>query len=292
MARAGSSFWRKLLKIVIVLVVLALAFSGFSVYRALTDRPTIAHDYHAAIEDMVASRQPVEGENGWPLMIAMLEHLGDLEATLEQRAVGAEEEGRLPNDWPADQVGFWAFIDPDAPEAVRELARESMKDAREQGLFEQSARSPLIFRVPWLAANGTPCRRVVEFIDIYPTLLELTGIEPVGELSGRSLLPLLKNPLADWDGYAITQVLRPADDRLPQPVMGCSIRTERWRYPESAEGTAGVELYDHHSDSGEFENLAIDPDPRAQAVISRLRPLLRSHASGEVPDTPFNPARL
>jgi len=140
MARAGSSFWRKLLKIVIVLVVLALAFSGFSVYRALTDRPTIAHDYHAAIEDMVASRQPVEGENGWPLMIAMLEHLGDLQATLEQRAVGAEEEGRLPNDWPADQVDFWAFIDPDAPEAVRELARESMKDAREQGLFEQSAR--------------------------------------------------------------------------------------------------------------------------------------------------------
>lgn len=94
------------------------------------------------------------------------------------------------------------------------------------------------------------------------------------------------------DSHAITQILRPADDRLATPVMGCSIRTERWRYTEWAEGEAGVELYDHESDPNEFTNRAIAPTPQERAVIERLRPLLRAKASGKVPTSPVNPARL
>jgi uncharacterized sulfatase len=102
----------------------------------------------------------------------------------------------------------------------------------------------------------------------------------------------LEDPLATWKGVAVTQVLRPADDRLPKPVMGRSIRTDRWRYTEWAEGASGVELYDHHSDPMEFHNLAVDPDAAAQAVIARLRPLLDQRASGKAPTSPVNPQRL
>lgn len=158
-------------------------------------------------------------------------------------------------------------------------------------LFEESARAPMIIRAPRATGSG-PCRRVVEFVDLYPTLASRAGVEaPVG-LDGRDLTPLLEDPLAPWDGYAVTQVLRPADDRLAEPVMGCSIRTERYRYTEWAEGESGVELYDHHTDPGEFENLALEPDARAQEVVGKLRPILRSKASGRVPDVPVNPARL
>lgn len=159
-------------------------------------------------------------------------------------------------------------------------------------LFEQASRAPLIIRAPGIAGNGTPCSRVVEFVDIFPTLTGLAGIPAPGHLAGKDLRPLLDHPIAAWDGHAVTQILRPADDRLESPVMGCSIRTERWRYTEWAEGKAGVELYDHHSDPMEFDNLAIDPDPAAQAVMDRLRPLLRAKASGQTPTTPFNSARL
>lgn len=158
-------------------------------------------------------------------------------------------------------------------------------------LFEQSAKSPLIIRAPGVAGQGD-CRRIVEFVDIYPTLTQLAKIESPTNLEGRSLLPLLNSPTATWDGNAVTQVLRPADDRLSEPVMGCSIRTARYRYTEWGEGRHGVELYDHHADPSEFDNLAFQPDAAAKAVITRLSKLLHKKSSGKTPQTPFNPARL
>lgn len=159
-------------------------------------------------------------------------------------------------------------------------------------LFEQSARSPLIIRAPGEKGNGQPCRRIVEFVDIYPTIAKLAGVTAPKNLEGRSLTPLLAKPTAVWNGAAVTQVLRPADDRLKEPVMGCSIRTQRWRYTEWGEGDHGLELYDHFSDPLEFHNLAIDPDADASATMKRLQPLLRNRSSGKTPKTPFNPKRL
>ena len=159
-------------------------------------------------------------------------------------------------------------------------------------LFEESAGNPLIVRLPGAVGNGLPCPRVVELVDLYPTLTDAAGLGVADGLAGVSLVDLLGNPSMPRDSHAITQILRPADDRLATPVMGCSIRTERWRYTEWAEGEAGVELYDHESDPNEFTNRAIAPTPQERAVIERLRPLLRAKASGKVPTSPVNPARL
>lgn len=159
-------------------------------------------------------------------------------------------------------------------------------------LFEQGARAPLIMRVPGAEGNGQVCQRIVEFVDIYPTVSDAAGLGVPKDLDGQSLMPLLKNPLAEWNGHAVTQILRPADDRLETPVMGCSIRTNRWRFTEWAEGESGTELYDHWADPMEFNNLAADPTPENLQVMERLRPLLRAKASGKVPTTPFNQPRL
>ncbi len=159
-------------------------------------------------------------------------------------------------------------------------------------LFEQGARAPLIIKAPGAKGNGQACRRIVEFVDVYPTLTALAGIPMPQAVEGRSLVPLLKNPIAKWNGYAITQVLRPADKRLPEPVMGRSIRTERWRYSDWGEGKHGIELYDHFADPMEFNNLALKPDKENKAVMKNLRKTLVQKASGKVPKTPFNPKRL
>ena len=150
----------------------------------------------------------------------------------------------------------------------------------------------MIIRVPKAQGNGTPCRRIVEFVDIYPTVATAAGVDLPEGLAGRDLSPLLEDPLAAWNGEAITQVLRPADDRLETQVMGCSIRTSRYRYTEWAEGRSGVELYDHAADPMEFNNLAIGPDEKTRAVMKDLSIRLQRKASGKIPTVPVNPARL
>lgn len=159
-------------------------------------------------------------------------------------------------------------------------------------LFEQSARAPLIIRAPDAPGNGTACRRIVEFVDIYPTVAAAAGLKAPDGLEGRNLVPLLSDPDAPWDGEAITQILRPADDRLPAPVMGRSIRTERWRYSEWDGGEAGRELYDHWADPNEFRNLAENPTKEDQKVIEQLRKRFGKKARATAPETPFHQPRL
>ncbi|SKA85578.1 uncharacterized sulfatase [Prosthecobacter debontii] len=154
-------------------------------------------------------------------------------------------------------------------------------------LFEESARAPFIVHWPQAAGNGKLCERIVEFVDIYPTVCDLAGLPLPSHLAGRSLRPLLENPEQAWPYAAVTQILRPGDG---QPLMGRSIRTEHWRYTEWDEGRAGVELYDHDKDPMEFTNLATTP--QAAPIVDELKQQLQKTASGAVPTFPFDLKRL
>jgi uncharacterized sulfatase len=140
-----------------------------------------------------------------------------------------------------------------------------------QSLFERSARAPLIIAGPGVSPRRASSMRVVEYLDLYPTLAELTGLQPPANLEGRSLVPLIKNPDADWKHAAFTQVRRGAS---PNFFMGYSVRTERWRYTEWDGGAQGVELYDEQNDPDELRNLA--DDPRQKDVIVEMKRLLQS----------------
>ena len=136
-----------------------------------------------------------------------------------------------------------------------------------QSLFEDSARVPMIFAGPGIKA-GTPSPRLVEFVDVYPTLADLAGVVPPANLAGVSLRPLLVKPDAPWDRPAFTQVERGG-------FPGHSVRTPRWRYTEWDDGRQGVELYDEQNDPGEMKNLAADA---AQAAnIAELKALVRKN---------------
>ncbi|MES2696691.1 MAG: sulfatase [Verrucomicrobiota bacterium] len=154
-------------------------------------------------------------------------------------------------------------------------------------LFEESAGAPLIIRAPNAKGNGTASEAIVEFVDIYPTVAEVCGLKPPTTLPGRSVTPLLADPRQKWEGTAFTQILRLRDN---QPVMGRSVRTDRWRYTEWAGGTAGTELYDHVNDPHEFTNLATRPEHAA--TRETLRRLFEGKARGDVPASPCDPKRL
>jgi len=127
-------------------------------------------------------------------------------------------------------------------------------------LWEQTNRVAFAISVP-----GYPVQTLhtpVSLIDIYPTLLTLTGLEQPGEqqLDGIDLTPLLKGE---------------TDDR-GRPVLSTygkgnhSIRDRRFRYIRYANGDE--ELYDHGRDPYEWTNLANNPkfDRYKQALAAQL----------------------
>jgi iduronate 2-sulfatase len=137
-----------------------------------------------------------------------------------------------------------------------------------QTVFEYAARSPLIFCGAGVPPRGQGGSRVVEFLDLYPTLSDLCGLKNVpGSLHGRSLRPLLENPRVTWDHAAVTQVHRNREGG--SAVRGDSIRTSRCRYTMWDGGREGEELYDYEQDPRELKNLA--GEDRASALKTRLR---------------------
>ncbi|MGB0372839.1 MAG: sulfatase [Opitutales bacterium] len=121
-------------------------------------------------------------------------------------------------------------------------------------LFETSARVPFIVWSPNSRGMGQKTESIIELVDIYPTLVDLAGLQAPHALSGKSMRPILDDPNAVTKHMAFTQVQRGKNS-------GRSIRSPRWRYTEwGQDGELGVELYDHVKDPGEFYNLARNPE--------------------------------
>jgi len=125
-------------------------------------------------------------------------------------------------------------------------------------LWERTTRVPFIVSMPG-GAKGRSARPV-ELLSIYPTLIELCGLSPNKSIEGVSIVPLLKDPHANWGHVAVSTLGH----------NNHSIRDERWRYIHYADGSE--ELYDHQTDPNEWENLAAtDPAPLHAKVIARLK---------------------
>ena len=135
--------------------------------------------------------------------------------------------------------------------------------ARPDALFDETLRSTLVVRTPGLARPGRSSPRLVSTLDVAPTLLALAGLAPEPALAGRSLMPLLTDPLAPGSTEVLSSVERKAGR------VGRSVRSLLWRYSEWPDGSR--ELYDHDADPGETTNLAARPERRASvAEMSRL----------------------
>lgn len=114
-------------------------------------------------------------------------------------------------------------------------------------LWDEATRVPLIFAGPGVSPGGR-CAQPVELLDIYPTLIELCGLQPRDDLEGISLVPQLQNSSATRERPAITS----------HNQGNHSVRSERWRYIRYADGSE--ELYDHQSDPNEWTNLATNAE--------------------------------
>jgi len=130
--------------------------------------------------------------------------------------------------------------------------------------YEESCGVPLLIAAPG-KAKAAGCKRLVEYVDLYPTLVDLCGLPARSDLEGRSLRPLLDDPAASWDHAAFS-----INARNNQPVH-LAVSTERFRYIESTDAKKAAELYDIQADPREWTNLASRPEHAATlATLKKL----------------------
>jgi len=139
--------------------------------------------------------------------------------------------------------------------------------------FEQATRTPLIISSPKVKSSKT--NSTTEFVDIFPTLCDLAGLEIPTNLAGKSLVSVMKKPTSVIKEYAVSQYPRSnggtETDRsgyADAKVMGYSIRNQQYRFtlwmgnnyrssqPFNKDYIIGTELYDYKNDPLEKVNVA------------------------------------
>jgi arylsulfatase A-like enzyme len=129
--------------------------------------------------------------------------------------------------------------------------------------WEHATNAPLVIVDPDVGRPGTVVQTPVSLLDILPTLVDLTGVDDPVARDGHSLVPLMRDPDADWDHFAGT-------------IMNgsVSLRTARYRYIASLDGSE--RLYDMRHDPEQRVDLA---DDRSHADTLRW---LRQRAADDI----------
>lgn len=126
-------------------------------------------------------------------------------------------------------------------------------------LWDRGTKVPLIFAGPGIG-RGQKISAPVGLLDIYPTLVELAGLESYGKNEWVSLVTVLRGEKASAHDCAITTY----------GWNNHGIRTEKYRYIRYQDGSE--ELYDHTNDPNEWHNLAQKSD--AQKTLDHLKKYL------------------
>jgi len=133
--------------------------------------------------------------------------------------------------------------------------------------YQGGTRVPSFWRWPGTFPAGRDAPQLTAHLDVLPTLAELAAAtlpaDLRAKLDGRSLVPLLRNPRADWpDRILFTHVGRwPRGQAAAAKFRQCAVRNSRFRLVNNAE------LYDLSADPAETTNvLAQHP-----TVVATLR---------------------
>jgi arylsulfatase A-like enzyme len=148
-------------------------------------------------------------------------------------------------------------------------------------LWELTTHTALWFRVPGVSQGGSVCKRTVNLLDLYPTLVDLCGLPNLDEqLDGVSIRKLIEKPRFKWERPSVTT-----------HRYNChAARDEQWRYIRYADGSE--ELYDHERDINEWHNLADKSEyAEVKAKLAKWLPKTNAPAVGKGPISGKTPVK-
>ncbi len=128
-------------------------------------------------------------------------------------------------------------------------------------LFERALNSPLIVKVPGMEDKGGSSNSIVSTIDIYPTLMELCGVDQPYKTDGKSFVNLVEDSNSkNWNNNSYSYF-----------DNGISLRTERYRITRYYRDEKPlIELFDHETDPFENKNIAKENPGVVQDLILLL----------------------
>ena len=133
---------------------------------------------------------------------------------------------------------------------------------------------PMILKVPGQSPAKTDA--FVEFVDIYPSLCELAGLDLPEHLQGTSFVPLVEDTDKKWKEAALSYWPESNRGNPEKVIMGYTVQTDRYRYTEWIRESSGEllarDLFDHHNDPQENRSIANDPDN--EELMQQLSELL------------------
>ncbi len=162
-------------------------------------------------------------------------------------------------------------------------------------VHEGGTRAPAFFRWKGVLEEGMEVKALSAHIDILPTLVELAGGDVPTNIDGKSLVPLLEDPGAEWpDRNLFFHIGRWSGKTGPDgskhdTKAGFAVRNARYRLVNNEE------LYDILSDPGETQNLYAQKPEVAQSMQAaydqwwdEVRPYMVNEGSQKTGPNPYH----
>lgn len=133
--------------------------------------------------------------------------------------------------------------------------------------FEKVLHTPLILRAPGKKQN-LKTDALVEYVDIYPSLCELAGLEKPFHLQGKSFVPLAENPNQPWKEEVFCRWIR------GETVVTKTHTYTEWFSDQTGEATARM-MYNLETDPEETVNISEKPENKK--LVDELSEKLSKH---------------
>lgn len=148
--------------------------------------------------------------------------------------------------------------------------------------FDASVRVPLIVNLPGVIEEGKTSDALVELIDLFPTITELTGCDTPESVQGRSLVPLLTGKTDSHRDVVFSEFpMRGRNEPGSQFEATKMIFDGRYKLIDNGPDVS-PELYDHQTDPEEFHNVAGKPEQQ-ERVEKMMQQLTEWHEKDAVP---------
>ena len=137
--------------------------------------------------------------------------------------------------------------------------------------FKKSTNIPLIIFDPRMNNNKNITEAFVELLDLFPTLVELAGLENKGKMDGKSMVPLIDNNLLEDFSNSFSMYQSFQKDENVTDLKAYALHNKKYTYIEWWDTVSNTivnqELYDIEYG---LETTNIISDPSTQEIVKRL----------------------